>query len=102
MNIAIYGYGNLGRGVEGAVTATPDMTLTGMGSTEIARTLNSEGVPARYTPAGSPEHGSVVLSVDGTFRYLPEPGYTGKDTFAYTYNNYLGESQICYVEITVE
>ena len=39
---------------------------------------------------------------DGTFRYLPEPGYTGKDTFAYTYNNYLGESQICYVEITVE
>ncbi len=30
MNIAIYGYGNLGRGVECAVTAAPDMTLTGI------------------------------------------------------------------------
>lgn len=78
------------------------LTFTAKKDTILDGTLNGEGVPARYTPAGSPEHGSVVLSVDGTFRYLPEPGYTGKDTFAYTYNNYLGESQICYVEITVE
>ena len=30
MNIAIYGYGNLGRGVELAVKASPDMELFGI------------------------------------------------------------------------
>ncbi|MBO5945016.1 MAG: diaminopimelate dehydrogenase [Clostridia bacterium] len=30
MKIAIYGYGNLGRGVEAAVTASPDMSLFGV------------------------------------------------------------------------
>ena len=30
MNIAIYGYGNLGRGVECAVAAAPDMSLVGI------------------------------------------------------------------------
>ena len=30
MNIAIYGYGNLGRGVEAAVRYNPDMTLVGV------------------------------------------------------------------------
>ena len=30
MKIAIYGYGNLGKGVECAVNAAPDMELTGI------------------------------------------------------------------------
>lgn len=59
-------------------------------------------LPARYTLVSAPEHCSVVLTVDGTYRYFPAKGYTGTDTFAYTYNNYLGESETCCVKITVE
>ncbi|MBQ8911437.1 MAG: cadherin-like domain-containing protein, partial [Clostridia bacterium] len=51
---------------------------------------------------GGTANGSVTLSTDGSFRYYPAPGFTGKDTFTYTYNNYLGESETCTVEITVE
>lgn len=64
--------------------------------------LSSEGEFALYTLAGSASHGSVTLSADGTFRYFPKKGFTGTDTFTYTYNNYLGESVPCTVEITVE
>ena len=30
MKLAIYGYGNIGRGVEAAVRQNPDMALTGV------------------------------------------------------------------------
>ena len=50
----------------------------------------------------SPAHGSVTLSNDGTFTYYPEAGFTGTVTFTFTYNEGLGDSQICTATITVE
>lgn len=34
-------------------------------------------------PGTTPEHGVLVLNSDGTFRYDPDPGYMGIDTFTY-------------------
>ncbi len=31
----------------------------------------------------APEHGTVELESDGSFRYVPESGYSGQDTFSY-------------------
>ena len=31
-----------------------------------------------------PEHGELVLNIDGTFRYQPHPNFTGTDGFTYT------------------
>ncbi len=51
--------------------------------------------------AGSPEHGSVTFGNDGVFTYYPEPGFSGTVTITYTFNEGLGDSEICTVEITV-
>ena len=65
-------------------------------------TLNVDNSFSLYTLTSAPANGTVALSTDGTLRYYPAHGFTGKDTFTYTYNNYLGESETCTVEITVE
>lgn len=70
--------------------------------TVLEGTLNVDNSFSLYTLTGGTANGSVTLSTDGSFRYYPAPGFTGKDTFTYTYNNYLGESETCTVEITVE
>ncbi len=64
-------------------------------------TLGTEGELALYTLAGAPAHGIVSLSSDGGFLYFPDKGYQGEDSFTYTYNNYLGESEVCTVLLTV-
>lgn len=64
--------------------------------------LGEEGELARYTLTSMPKNGSISLTVDGQFAYYPAKGFTGTDSFTYTYNNYLGESETCVVEITVK
>lgn len=64
--------------------------------------LGTDGELALYTLVSSTAHGSITLSSNGSFRYLPQKGFTGTDSFTYTYNNYLGESEECTVEIVVE
>lgn len=71
-------------------------------NTVLEGTLNVEDSFSLYTLTGGAKNGTVSLSTDGTLRYYPAPGFTGTDSFTYTYNNYLGESETCTVEITVE
>lgn len=63
--------------------------------------LNPEDALSIFTLASAPESGYVTFSEDGSFRYFPDKGFKGTDSFTYTYNNYLGESEVCVVEITV-
>ena len=49
-----------------------------------------------------PAHGSVTLNSDGSFTYYPETGFTGEVSFSFIYNEYLGWSDPCVVNITVE
>lgn len=92
--------------MQGTLKPNPDVveTLSVKGSkdTMTEGELNTEGGLYLYTLTSSAAHGYVTLASDGSFRYFPDKGFTGKDSFTYTYNNYMGESETCTVEITVE
>ncbi len=45
------------------------------------RDIDSDGLVAAVTRA--PEHGTVVLSPDGSFVFTPAPGWSGVDSFTY-------------------
>lgn len=91
---------------KGTIEVTPEKRENTLVSTRVNTlyrgTLNPENGLSLFTLTSSPVHGSVSLTLTGAFSYYPEKGYTGKDKFTYTYNNYLGESEECTVEITVE
>jgi len=90
---------------KGILEVTPekieDITVTTKTDTIFDGTLNPDSKLANYTLATMTQHGSIVLTKDGNYRYLPEKGFKGTDSFTYTYNNYLGESEVCTVNITV-
>ena len=90
---------------KGTLDITPDTKDTFKAATGadtiLHSTLNPENDYQLYTLTSMPENGTVSLSADGTFAYYPDKGFTGTDTFTYTYNNLLGESEECTVEITV-
>jgi hypothetical protein len=46
-------------------------------------------------------HGSVTLNPDGTVDYVPEAGFAGVDTFTYTAYDFVNESQVATVRISV-
>jgi hypothetical protein len=85
---------------------TPDkrdtVKLTAKKDTAIDHDLNEADELQLFTLVTAPKHGYIAFDSDGSFRYYPDKGYTGTDSFAYTYNEYLGESEPCTVEITVE
>ena len=64
--------------------------------------LNEADKLQNFTLVTAPEHGYIAFDSDGSFRYYPDKGYTGSDSFTYTYNEFLGESEPCTVQITVE
>ena len=56
MKLAIYGYGNIGRGVEAAVRQNPDMTLTGVYTRRDPSSVKTKtGVPV-YAAADIGKH----------------------------------------------
>ena len=52
--------------------------------------IDVDGDNLTTTIAEQPLNGSVTLLADGTFRYTPDPGFTGSDEFTYTVTD--GES----------
>jgi hypothetical protein len=49
-----------------------------------------------------PEHGTLIFEPDGTFYYLPDPGYFGVDTFMYRASNGGRTSEPATVTLTIE
>jgi hypothetical protein len=71
-------------------TARDDAYLTPVGRTVNARTsilANDRGHSATIVSHTTPAHGALTLQQDGSFRYVPEAGFTGVDTFTYTVND---------------
>ena len=64
--------------------------------------LEGDTLFTRFSIASMPENGCVSISADGSIAYYPDKDFTGKDSFTYTYNNLVGESEECVVEITVK
>ncbi len=78
------------------------VTFNAEKNTVLRANLSNNNELVSFTLVSMPEHGYVSLSANGEFVYYPEKGYSGSDSFNFTYNEYLGESEICTVEITVE
>ena len=75
MKIAIYGYGNLGRGVECAVQQNPDMQLTGVFTRRDPATVHTVlGTPAYHTSdlEAHKEDIDVLIICGGSATDLPE------------------------------
>ena len=74
MKIAIYGYGNLGKGVECAVNAAPDMELVGVYTRRDPKTVQTHGTPV--FSAEELEQGKcdadVLILCGGSATDLPE------------------------------
>ena len=63
--------------------------------TKINNTNFSSGTPVATT------NGSVTINSNGSFSYLPNPGFEGSDTFTYTLGNNTGLTDTSTVSITV-
>ena len=57
-------------------------TLTGS-LAEFISDPEGRGLVYEATPVVGPVHGPLTINPDGTFTYVPEAGYRGKDTFTY-------------------
>jgi PKD repeat protein len=67
----------------------------------LANDSDPDGYTLRVTNLTQPSWGSVVLNPDGTVTYTPYEGYTGPDSFTYTANDGLVDSNVATVSITV-
>ena len=76
IKIGIFGYGNLGRGVESAIKQNPDMTLVAVFTRRDPQTLkiNTEGVPVLHVDDASSMVGKIDVMVlcGGSATDLPE------------------------------
>jgi LPXTG-motif cell wall-anchored protein len=58
------------------VTTEKDKPTTGS-----VKGTDPDGDPLTYTKGEDPKHGTVTVNPDGTWTYLPDPGYVGTDSF---------------------
>ncbi|MFH2002414.1 MAG: tandem-95 repeat protein, partial [Planctomycetota bacterium] len=107
-------------GLSGTMTATLDVTVHAVNDGPVGvvdQVTTMEGVPLitgnvlandtdlegdtltveSYT---QPEYGSIIYNEDGTFTYLPHPGYVGSDSFTYTLSDGHGGTDT--VEVTIQ
>ncbi len=68
--------------------ATDDFASTPQDSSVVIKPLSNDSDPdgdSLTTPViyDQPNHGTAVVNPDGTIKYTPAPGYTGKDTLVY-------------------
>jgi len=109
----------------GAATATATITVTHVNRPPIAGSdaysvfmdtelviaapglLDNDGDPDGVavtldpTPVVAPSHGQAVLLADGSFKYMPNPGYTGSDAFTYRISDSSAASAVGTVTLTV-
>jgi hypothetical protein len=70
----------------------------------LANDTDPQGSPLtlQSAPASGPANGTLTLNPsDGTFDYVPNPGFTGTDTFTYTVENAYHATATAQVTITI-
>ena len=67
----------------------------------LANDRDIEGQPLMVTLLSGPQHGSLALQADGSFTYLPAPGFLGIDQFTYQASDGLAASAPVTVTIQV-
>jgi hypothetical protein len=58
---------------------------------------------AQWTLIDKPQHGTVTVTQDGTYQYMPQADYSGTDTFSYqiTFPNNCQSSNVAKVSVNV-
>jgi hypothetical protein len=69
--------------VDDAYTTEEDKTLEIAAPGVLANDTGIETIPHVVALLVEPLHGQVTLNADGSFTYVPNPGFVGDDTFAY-------------------
>lgn len=59
------------------------------------------GGPLSATKISDPANGTVTINPDGSFSYVPNPGFTGTDTFTYVVTDIWGQSNVATVTVDV-
>jgi VCBS repeat-containing protein len=85
--------------------AVNDRTTTGY-ETPVSGSLTGNDTPSGdggnvWTQATPPSNGRVVVNPDGTYRYTPNPGFSGTDSFTYTITDANGDTSTATMTITV-
>ena len=87
--------------VNDAYTVAEDATLTTAGTVVLGNDTDADGDSLSAILVQGPLHGTLALSVDGSFIYTPSANYNGSDSFAYKANDGTADSNVATVSITV-
>ena len=82
-------------------SAIGDLTFNAAVPGVLLNDSDADSDPLTAVVNASPTNGTVALNSDGSFTYLPNPGYTGTDSFTYHANDGIADSNIATVTITV-
>jgi len=69
--------------VEDAYTLNQDQILTIVAPGVLENDTDPENDPLTAVLVATTQHGTLILSADGSFMYVPDAGYYGEDTFTY-------------------
>ncbi|MEF3305742.1 cadherin-like domain-containing protein, partial [Paenibacillus sp. GYB003] len=65
------------------------------------RGTDPNGDELTYTKGSDPQHGTVTVYPDGTWTYVPAPGYVGPDSFTVTVSDGRGGTATSTVTVGV-
>ncbi len=94
--------------VFGELAAANDAYITNQGGTltvaapgVLANDANPSGGPVTAVLASGPAHGTLTLNADGSFTYIPQPDFSGADSYTYRMRSGGVLSNVATVTITV-
>ncbi|MBR5286843.1 MAG: DUF4855 domain-containing protein, partial [Clostridia bacterium] len=82
--------------------AREDLKLEAEKNSVFVTKLEGDNLYTEFSVASMPKNGCVSIASDGSVVYYPDKDFQGTDRFTYTYNNLVGESEECVIEITVK
>jgi len=87
--------------VSDSYSVNEDEVLTVAASGVLSNDSDADGDTLTASPVDNPDHGTLVLNADGSFRYTPDAGYNGTDSFSYTAGDGNGGADTATVSINV-
>jgi VCBS repeat-containing protein len=87
--------------VADSATIAAETTLTVPAPGVLSNDTDVDGDPLTASLTAAPAHGALVLAANGAYRFVPDPGFSGTDAFAYRAYDGALYSAISTVTITV-
>jgi CSLREA domain-containing protein len=88
--------------VDDAYEVDEDTTLEAAAPGVLGNDFDADGNAITAILVDGPAHGALTLNADGSFTYLPAPGYDGPDSFTYKANDGIEDGNTATVTITVK